>query len=91
MNDTIVIGGDISLVSVIDGTCELQLICDGEAGTVIQYDTHRTYAGPYEITPSSETQVVPISNYIAASDIKINPVPSCYGLITWNGSFLQIS
>lgn len=91
MNDTIVIGGEISLTSVMDGDGDLFLPCDGEEGTIIQYDSHSLYEGAYEITPSSETQTIPIANHIASQNITVNPIPSNYGLITWNGSTLTVS
>lgn len=91
MNDTIVIGGEISLTSVMDGDGDLFLPCDGEEGTIIQYDSHSEYTGAYEVTPSSETQVLPTANRIAHQNIVVNPIPSNYGLITWNGSTLTVS
>lgn len=91
MNDTIVIGGDISLESTIDGACDLQMVCDGEEGIVTQYDSRSLYEGAYEVTPSTETQIIPIANHIASENITINPIPSNYGLITWNGSTLTVS
>lgn len=91
MSDTIVIGGEISLTSVMDGEGTVIIECDGEEGTIIQYDSHSLYEGAYEITPSSVSQTIPIANLIASDNITINPIPQQYGLITWNGSFLQIS
>lgn len=49
------------------------------------------YEGPYEFTPTSETQTVQIENELATSNITINPIPSNYGLITWDGSTLLVS
>ena len=49
------------------------------------------YHGEYEITPSSEEQILPTANTRLAHDIVINPIPSNYGLITWNGSVLTVS
>ena len=91
MSDTIVIGGEISLTSVMDGDGDVLLTCDGEEGTIIQYDSHSLYTGEYEVTPSSETQTIPIANFIASQNITINPIPNNYGLVAWNGSYLQIS
>lgn len=50
-----------------------------------------SYSGTYEITPSSETQILETANRTTTADIVVNPVPSNYGLITWNGSFLTVS
>lgn len=50
-----------------------------------------TYTGEYEVTPSQETQILNTSGLKATSNIVINPIPSNYGLITWNGSTLTVS
>lgn len=66
---------------------------DVELDTVIkvEYITGDTYEGPYEFTPTQETQVVAIELKTATEDIVINPIPSNYGLIAWDGSVLTVS
>lgn len=49
------------------------------------------YPGPYVFTPTEDTQAVEIKDYKASQDITINPIPSNYGLITWNGVTLTVS
>lgn len=49
------------------------------------------YDGSYEVTPSSQTQVIPMEGMRARHDVTVNPIPSNYGLITWNGSTLTVS
>lgn len=49
------------------------------------------YAGPYEATPTQETQVIPVLGYQMAQDFVVNPIPSNYGLITYNGFELTVS
>ena len=49
------------------------------------------YTGPYEFTPTDQTQTVEIATLQAIQDITINPIPNNYGLITWNGSVLTVS
>lgn len=49
------------------------------------------YTGAYEFTPTQGTQVIEIANKRATADITINPIPSNYGIITWNGSVLTVS
>lgn len=49
------------------------------------------YSGPYQVTPSETEQVLPTANTSLASNIVINPIPSNYGLVEWNGSNLTIS
>lgn len=57
----------------------------------IVIDTTTPYDGPYEFTPSQSVQTVSIANKRALADITINPIPSYYGLITWDGSTLTVS
>lgn len=49
------------------------------------------YDGPYEVTPTQETQVLRTSQKIATQNIVVNPIPPNYGLITWDGSVLTVS
>ena len=49
------------------------------------------YTGPYEFTPTQSTQTIAIDGMRADRDVTINPIPSNYGLITWNGSVLTVS
>jgi len=49
------------------------------------------FTGPYEYTATPATQTIPIGGKTARSDITIDPIPSNYGLITWNGSVLTVS
>lgn len=49
------------------------------------------YDGPYEWTPTNTAQTIPINGLQANANITINPIPSNYGLVTWNGSTLTVS
>lgn len=49
------------------------------------------YDGPYEVTPSSETQVLQTQFLKMAQNVIVNPIPSNYGLVTWNGAVLTVS
>lgn len=48
------------------------------------------YDGVLEFTPSEQSQTIEISGKMAAADIVVNPIPSNYGRIEWNGSFLAV-
>lgn len=72
--------GSVNAVARLTGTIQVP-----SAVGVIPYD------GPYEFTPTEETQTVEIENRMAIQDITINPIPSNYGLITWNGVTLTVS
>lgn len=49
------------------------------------------YEGNYAVTPSAETQVLQTSGLRMTDNITIEPIPSNYGLITWNGSTITVS
>lgn len=49
------------------------------------------YDGDYAITPSAETQTLATSGKRMTADVVINPIPSNYGLITWDGSKITVS
>lgn len=49
------------------------------------------YDGAYVVTPTRQTQTLPTEGCCMLSDITINPIPSNYGLIGWNGSVLTVS
>lgn len=49
------------------------------------------YEGEYTVTPSAEAQTLEIEGKWARRDIVVQPIPSNYGLITWNGAILTVS
>ena len=49
------------------------------------------YTGSYEVTPSEVAQTLPTAGAGMEQDIVVNPIPSNYGLITWNGSTITVS
>ena len=49
------------------------------------------YEGPYEVVPGDEDQVLNTNGLLAIEDIVVTKIPSNYGKITWNGSFLTVS
>lgn len=58
-------------------------------GVYAQIGEH--YHGSYEVTPSSETQILDTDTLILDGNITINPIPSNYGLISWDGSTITVS
>lgn len=49
------------------------------------------YTGTYSITPSATEQILNTEGLLCDENIIINPIPSNYGLITWNGAVLTVS
>lgn len=57
----------------------------------VQIRPSATYDGDYVITPSQEEQVLQTQNLLSKENFTIKPIPSNYGLITWNGSVLTVT
>jgi len=49
------------------------------------------YDGPYEVTPTNVAQTLATRGLLSTADIVVNPIPSNYGLIQWNGAVLTVS
>lgn len=60
-------------------------------GVAVNANTIPDYTGEYVFTPTQGTQTVYIEDKRATQNILINPIPSNYGLITWNGNVLTVS
>lgn len=74
------ITGELSPVGSIEGELTIPKIIEPE-----------TYRGTHEVTPSGEAQILMTAEKVVKENIVINPIPSNYGLITWNGSKLTVS
>lgn len=91
MFDTVVLDGELSLTLAADGDYDLTLAADGEVGTILKVKEADPYTGETVITPTRETQVLATTGLMIPTDIIVKPIPSNYGLITWNGSTLTVS
>lgn len=49
------------------------------------------YEGDYVVTPTQSTQTLSTAGMKMTDNVTINPIPSNYGLITWNGAFITVS
>lgn len=49
------------------------------------------YEGPYQVTPTTTAQTLATRGLLSTADIVVNPIPSNYGLIQWNGAVLTVS
>lgn len=49
------------------------------------------YTGAVEVTPSEELQTLETRGLMMTENVKVNPIPSNYGLITYNGSTITVS
>lgn len=53
--------------------------------------TSPPYIGPYEVVPTQNEQNLQTANKSMSRNVVIAPIPSNYGLITWDGSKLRVS
>ena len=53
--------------------------------------TASQYTGPYEVTPNRQEQILNTRDSYLIGNIKVNPIPKNYGLITYDGSSLTVS
>ena len=63
----------------------------GDTTVIRSYETRPAYTGAYTVTPSGQTQVLATDGLRMTGDVTVNPIPSNYGLISWNGSVLTVS
>lgn len=80
-------GDSVHLISVSgDKPLKLSQINTGSGG-----GTRPHYQGETEFVPTQSYQTVPTAGLLVDADIVIDPIPSNYGKITWNGAFLTVS
>lgn len=62
-----------------------EFVCDFGTGTSSDYE------GQYTVTPSEQKQTLYTSSKTLAQNVIVNPIPSNYGKITWDGHTLTVS
>lgn len=82
--------GVLSSPATISGTLASPETIEGTL-TIPNFILPPQYSGPYEATPGEETQTLETDALYMRGNITINPIPSNYGLVTWNGSTLTVS
>ena len=83
------------LIALIQGGAVVIDDTPDENGGIIRTITAKDIIktqGKTHITPGDTAQtIVPDSGYTALSSVQIDPVPSNYGKITWDGSVLHVT
>lgn len=82
--------GEITSIGTIKGALAARASLAGGLSIPTYIDVD-LYDGPTEVTPGEDRQVLRTANKTVIQDIIVNPIPSNYGLITWNGSTLTVS
>lgn len=92
MNDTVILGGDVDLVTQIDGDLGLDNLLDGEIGVITTiHEGLPEYTGATTVTPTNESQVLNTAQKSVLDNITVNAIPDTYGLIAFDDSTLTIS
>lgn len=91
MWDRVVLDGECNLIVAGNAGCAVEVALDGDPGVAVETGRLPVYDGPTEITPSEETQVLQTDHHAVRANITINPIPSNYGLITWDGHTITVS
>lgn len=92
-DDELILDGEVSLDMVKDGDGALMLEGAAEFGIVIEAGSaeYPNYTGATTVTPGDQAVVLATADTIVHDDIVVAPIPSNYGLITWNGNTLTVS
>ena len=90
ISDVIHMSADLSATENIQGALSLEENVTADISLPSSIGG-QPYTGEYEVTPNLEIQVLNTNGKSMRSNVTINPIPSNYGLITWNGSFLTVS
>ena len=48
------------------------------------------YEGEYTVTPGEDAQALPTAGKSLAQDVTVEPIPSNYGRIAWNGAAIMV-
>lgn len=90
--DTVVIDGEMSLLLEGTADCDLLIPEGGESGIITAiHEGYPVYEGTYEVTPTEATQTFNTTFKSTTQDFIVNPIPTNYGRISWNGSVLTVS
>lgn len=83
-------------VAVRDQVFPLGVAVSGEQihvdlATAVEVGSGTPYTGTYIVTPTEETQTLDTDSKYLTANVIVNPIPTNYGLITWNGTTLTVS
>lgn len=91
MSETVVLDGELSLRITEGAELSLLIPSAAEVGIVTAFREYPEYEGPLEFVPTEEAQTIPAAAHAFMHDIIIDPIPSNYGRIDWDGAALTVS
>ena len=82
--------GNLSGSEILSGELSGNSTLTGELKAPKKVD-RPIYEGAHEITPTEEVQILETEGKAVNENIVINPIPSNYGRITWDGRVITVS
>lgn len=90
MSDTKVKGNIQTGSTIVIGSInDKKVVLSGDIKTGAKHIPN--YDGPYTVIPGDEVIILTTKDMKCLENITVNPVPSNYGKIGWNGSYLTVS
>lgn len=68
-----------------------KMVFPAEVALAYYTSEYEQYTGETEFTPSEEEQVIQTAERVLMDNLTIDPIPSNYGLITWDGTVITVS
>lgn len=90
MADNVVIRGRITTDRQIRARARIENTIKGSAILMLPIFPEQ-YTGPLTITPGPQAQRLATAELVVPADITIEPIPSNYGLISWDGAVITVS
>lgn len=93
MADSVIIDGGETILSLMiaGGETTLRHQIDGGEIGIFQPLLPPAYEGPLTVTPGAEAQVLQTAGLVVGDNVRVEPIPSNYGLITWDGHTITVS
>ena len=81
----------IDVALTIDGEMQEDILVDGEQGLIQYYSNYQSYGGATTVTPTEQQQVLNTNGLLMQSNITVQPIPTNYGKITWDGTKITVT
>ena len=81
----------VNSIVEVSADCSSNITAEATLTTAVSFGDYDYYSGAVEVTPSTATQTLHTAGKVVLDNITINPIPSNYGLITWDGAVLTVS
>lgn len=80
-----------TIITATAEAVERSIEASADLAVITRTEDHDYYEGEVVFTPSDSVQIIATKDLVLSDDITINPIPSNYGLISWNGRGILVS